>query len=695
MPDPGHDVSRRRKPRLIAWLIAGLLVLTGWAIASMLVAEEREKAQQAAVMLTRSISGILSDNVHRITGVVDRALLALRDDLKPSPNGGRGNHPRLTLWRTELDPVADMAWHVSMVDRDGEILASTSFMRVGFNIADRAYFIAARQDAPDSLIVSEPFRSQITGEMTVAFARRIRSSDGSFDGIVQAVVRSEVFSSVYQSAALGTAASIAILRADGMKIAEAPASTEGQRNSRASAAVAGVPYGEAAVLRDVDEEGRQRTTAYRAVPGRPLIVRVSMIDSEYLTANPARLATPRIAATALTVIVLVGLVIVLAYQRRIALADARDAHRLRELSERQMILDAALDNMDQGLLMVDAAGTVVVINQKAVELLDLPPQLAKPPFAHRDIFDWQISHSEFSDGKAKIDSDILQQLCEQSRAISVVSSMPEYQRTRPNGTVLSVHTTPLKGGGLVRTFTDVTELYRYSQDLERFAHVASHDLQEPLRKIATHARLLGSAIAEGDGPEVERCRAVLEASARRGRTIVSDLLHYAKLKDEPVQRAEVRLVDLLSPIVSRVRESAPDARISMALAPFAVRCDAGLISQVLENLIGNALKYCKPGQPADLRIEAAYDPIRGDVQIVVRDRGIGFDMAHASEIFQPFKRLVHRNEYAGTGIGLSIVRSIVAKHGWSVAADSVLGEGSAFTVTVPASDVAPVLAAAA
>jgi len=677
----------------LAWSAAGLILLSSWAVAALLIAAEREKSQEAAALLTRSISGVLADNTSRVVGVVDRALIAMRDFVESQPLESRELRPIPPIWMSELDPVADMIWQVSTANASGRIYLSTSHLRIGADLSGRDYFILARRLESDELVVSEPFLSDITGVVSVAFARRVRSRDGSFEGIVQAVVASDVLSHVYRSTGLGAAASIALLRFDGTKIAEAPdAGRDVRRNLRASAAVQGVPVGEASVVRDRDEEGRPRTTAYRAVPGRPLIVRVSLIDSESVLTNPTRIQTPYVAATVLTVIVLFGLVVVLAYQRRLAQADA---DRLRELSERQMLLDAALDNMNQGLLMVDVTGNVVVINEKAVELLGLPPQFTKPPFVGEELFRWQLNSAEFEGGHSNINNAIAARMNGYQGQGKCIAPVPEYQRVRPNGTVLNVRTTPLSGGGFVRTFTDVTELHRYAQDLERFAYVASHDLQEPLRKITTHTRLLGTAIADGDGPEVERCRVVLEASARRGRTIVSDLLNYAQLRDKTVQRVEIQLADLLGPIIARKRECAPDARISIALADVAVRCDAGLVTQVFENLIDNALKYRFLGQPADLHIESVVDPIDGTVRIAVRDRGIGFDRAHADEIFQPFKRLVSRSEYKGTGIGLSIVRSIVEKHGWTVSADSVRGEGSTFTVAIPATDVVTASAAAA
>lgn len=250
-----------------------------------------------------------------------------------------------------------------------------------------------------------------------------------------------------------------------------------------------------------------------------------------------------------------------------------------------------------------------------------------------------------------------------------------------------------KINGYVNVAFDITArkeseatIRRYAADLERFAHLASHDLQEPLRKIATHSTQLVKAVEADDKAEIERCVSVLIRSAQRGRGIVSDLLRYSKLQDRPVDRAPARLDHLVDDIVQQVAEPAAGT-ITVTVPPLTVHCDAALITQTLQNLIGNALKFRKKGTRAHIEISAAREA-DGTWVLTIADDGIGFEQDLKDRMFKPFERLVGKDEYAGTGIGLSLVKSIIEKHGWAIGAKGVPNVGSIFFIKIAAADVA-------
>ncbi len=232
------------------------------------------------------------------------------------------------------------------------------------------------------------------------------------------------------------------------------------------------------------------------------------------------------------------------------------------------------------------------------------------------------------------------------------------------------------------------KLERSNQDLREFAHLASHDLQEPLRKIVAFGTLLarekaGALDAEGHG-----YLATMRDAATRMQRLISSLLDYAKISaaTTPFTPTDLdavvrRVLDDLSIVIAETR-----AVITVAPLP-TVPADPTQLARVFQNLIGNALKFRRPEEPP--RIAIAVAPANGDdnddamVRITVRDHGIGFDPRYAGDIFAPFRRLHGRATYPGSGMGLAICRKVVERHGGTIVADSTSGGGTTITVTLP------------
>ena len=244
------------------------------------------------------------------------------------------------------------------------------------------------------------------------------------------------------------------------------------------------------------------------------------------------------------------------------------------------------------------------------------------------------------------------------------------------------------------TFTDISgrkkdeaTIRSAMADLERFAHLASHDLQHPLRKIAIHTGLLRQAVAESNADERERCLEIIHHAAQRGRHLVSDLLRYSKLGNGTLSRKTVRLDTMIGELIYDLLDTRPagDAYVENFLPELNVSCDGALIAQVFQNLFDNALKYRKKGTPGEIRIYC--EEKSTGISIHVADRGIGFDMKQKEAVFQPFSRLANAQQAEGTGIGLSLVRSIIDKHQWTIDARSEVGQGSDFFILIPQSDV--------
>lgn len=239
------------------------------------------------------------------------------------------------------------------------------------------------------------------------------------------------------------------------------------------------------------------------------------------------------------------------------------------------------------------------------------------------------------------------------------------------------------------------ELTRSNTELEQFAYIASHDLQEPLRKVQAFGDMLANQFRETLGDEGRDYLQRMQGAAKRMQGLINDLLNYSRITTkaqpfEPVNLPDVaRLV--LSDLESRIQETG--GRVELGPLP-TLEAEPTQMRQLLQNLIGNALKYRRKTEPPVVTVrsrvlepDAAAFLSQGEpvqfCEITVEDNGIGFEQKYVDRIFAPFERLHGRSEYEGTGMGLAICRKIAERHGGTITARSVPDQGSTFIVTIP------------
>lgn len=233
------------------------------------------------------------------------------------------------------------------------------------------------------------------------------------------------------------------------------------------------------------------------------------------------------------------------------------------------------------------------------------------------------------------------------------------------------------------------ELERSNEELQNFAFVASHDLQEPLRKIRAFSdrvrRRAGAALDDESKDSLTR----VEAAADRMQRLILDLLELSRVttKGRPLVRVDLdRTIDEVSDDLQARLEETQGRVVHDPLPP--VVADPAQLRQLFQNLIANALKFRREGSIPEVRIEAAERP-DGRITIRIADNGIGFEPKYADRIFVVFQRLHGRGEYEGSGIGLAIVRKIVERHGGTIQAEGVPGEGAAFVFDLPGENSEP------
>jgi signal transduction histidine kinase len=228
------------------------------------------------------------------------------------------------------------------------------------------------------------------------------------------------------------------------------------------------------------------------------------------------------------------------------------------------------------------------------------------------------------------------------------------------------------------------ELQRSNRELEQFASVASHDLQEPLRKVQAfgdrlHARY-ASALGEQGGDYLAR----MQAAAARMSKLINDLLAFSRVttRGQPFVPTDLNVV--AREVVDDLEERIAQAGGKVEVGPLpTLHVDPLQARQLLQNLIANALKFHKPGEPPVVRLGASGPNEAGEWALEVSDNGIGFEEQYRDRIFGLFQRLHGRLEYEGTGLGLAICRKIAERHGGQITAHSAPGLGATFVVTLP------------
>jgi two-component system sensor kinase FixL len=235
------------------------------------------------------------------------------------------------------------------------------------------------------------------------------------------------------------------------------------------------------------------------------------------------------------------------------------------------------------------------------------------------------------------------------------------------------------------------QLERSNRDLQDFAYVASHDLQEPLRKVCIFSERLKEANAGKFNTEsLEYLERVQKATVRM-QNLINDLLAFSRVTTKAQPFAPVNLAEIAAGVVSdlEARIETAKGRVELGLLPV-IDAEPLQMRQLLQNLIGNALKFRRPEEPPVVKVSAEMvpdpkNPQKQLCQLKVSDNCIGFEEKYLDRIFNVFQRLDTSQKYEGTGMGLAIVRKIALFHGGDITAKSKLGVGSTFIVTIPAS----------
>ncbi|WP_068922758.1 ATP-binding protein [Planobispora rosea] len=383
-------------------------------------------------------------------------------------------------------------------------------------------------------------------------------------------------------------------------------------------------------------------------------------------------------------VAVIGLALALNRDEREALAR-RLAAAEREASAQAETLSAIVESMHDGLAVIDAEGRFVMRNPAAHRMLD--------PTGPPDTVDaYDLSHPDGTPiGREQLPY-MLALAGHEVRGMDVLVHGPG----RAGNRMLSVSATRLPDErAAVVVFHDVTEERRHRDELAAFAGVVAHDLLNPLTTIDGWTQVLagaGSQAAGDDGAAgVGECVTRIRQASSRMRELIQDLLAHTTARDAPIEPVPIDL----GPITREVAAARGDHSAGQddGRAPVfhigeldAVRADRALLRQLLDNLIGNAVKYTAEGERPEITVTSAADR-PGWVRVEVADRGIGIPPGQHEMIFERFHRAHPGGPHGGSGLGLAICKHIVERHGGAIGVEDNPGGGSRFHFTLPAADV--------
>jgi diguanylate cyclase (GGDEF)-like protein len=463
LPPRDPWLRKQLRPALqgATFLGVAMIALT-WASIGFDLRLEWKSAQQAAIQNSGNLARAFEEQIIRSIREVDKALLVLRDAYERDPRHfNLDNSARYYLG--EAIPI------FGVIDQHGMLRATTpSRLQSPVDLSDREHFRLPANATDDELFIGRPVAARTTGQSAIFLARRIRNADGSFGGVLTGSLDPNHFVRFYESIDLGQRGAIALIGLDGVIRAARGLTFDPGRSLSGTGLFARMGRPEGWFVDKAILDGTPRLVSYRRVKGYPLIVAVGLALDEIFADYERDRRWYFVVGSALTLLVLIA--IALSIRHRMKLEDAREALHVSEASaqEKSRELQVTLDNMSQGIIMIDPSHEVAVINRQTINLLDLPPRFLDTRPKIEEILSYLWDKGEFGKGGEALDPYIREFI----KSGAVARDIVNYERTRPNGTVIQVHSAPLAGGGIVRTFTDVTD---YKRAEARVAYMAHHD----------------------------------------------------------------------------------------------------------------------------------------------------------------------------------------------------------------------------
>jgi PAS domain S-box-containing protein len=381
-------------------------------------------------------------------------------------------------------------------------------------------------------------------------------------------------------------------------------------------------------------------------------------------------------------------ILVTAAIRDISVRKAADRHLAQMEGKYRGLLEAAPDAM----VVVNQAGEIVLLNVRAEkqfgyrrhELLGQKVKALIPQgFAERIVADALRTSEEALTQRIGTGIELVARRKNGSE-FPVEMMLSPLEGTDGVLVTAAIRDITTRKAAEAELLKSVAELNRSNDELAQFAYIASHDLQEPLRMVASYTQLLSRRYKGKLDSDADEFIAFAVDGASRMQRLIQDLLSYSRVGTKGREIVETSSEAALKQALRNLRGAIEDSGALVTHDPLPdVLADDSQLIQLFQNLVGNAIKYQSPGVP-QIHVSAARSD-GGRWTFAVKDNGLGIDARYFEKIFVMFQRLHKRDEFAGTGIGLAICKKIVERHGGRISVESQLGEGSTFRFALAAS----------
>ena len=338
--------------------------------------------------------------------------------------------------------------------------------------------------------------------------------------------------------------------------------------------------------------------------------------------------------------------------------------------DREKVKEAAAEACRSGVgrqieyRMCHKDGSWRVLESTASTILDAEGRVDKLVIMNRDITDRKRAETALQEHKIHLEELVATRTAELIRANELLQrDITERKRVQQELT------------------RKLEELARSNAELEQFAYVASHDLQEPLRMVASYTQLLARRYKSKLDADADEFIGFAVDGASRMQQLIEDLLSFSRLTTRGKALTWTQAEAACNAAIGNLQESIKDSNAVVSVGPLpAVLADASQLAELFQNLIGNAIKYRNERRP-EIHVDAR--PHGNEWVFSVQDNGIGIEQQYFERIFQMFQRLHTRKDYPGTGIGLAICRKIIERHGGKIWVESQPRQGSTFLFTIP------------
>jgi len=698
--EPAKDQIPSDKEKLLLskpvfWGIAIVLAvisLAGLLTAKFLLDGYRVE-QRHAEITSQNLAKVLRDNLQGKLSATD---IILRDSIheylhQRTMGKGRPDTARVDDYLTAQARMVPSVLRTRISTADGIINFGENTHTSRTDISDRDFFIAHRDHPELGLFIGQPVLARIEKQWVITISRRISNPDGSFEGVAWALSSLNDLSNSFAEVSIGPKGAVVLFDQNRSIFTRYP-SSEGpgaviglKINSKEFIGTFEKNPQEATYQATSTTDNIRRTYSYQKIGDTPLYVMVGLADDDFLAEWHLQRNTAfgLFLLFSLVVMLIAGEIFKLWVSRSKTLAELERSNSANTFIANRLkqVLETAAD----GIIGLDCDSKVTFANPAAAAILGYG---SVGELLERRTTDCLGHH--LADGQ-----DCTEGFCSIRASLKdgEVRSVENETFSTKNGVLVPLrYTVSPMAGGAVLAFHDISaskameaELHRSNAELEQFAYVAAHDLRAPLRHVTSYVSLLERACGEALSSEAKDYIAFARDGARRMDGMIVALLDYSRIGRNQVTQS-VSLVEAaqeaLLNLHAAIQESGGQITLPEILPQ--VRGVRAELVRLFQNLLSNGLKYREPGRAPEIAVTC--QEAGKQWRIEVRDNGIGIAPEDRDRAFALFQRLVTRERYEGTGIGLAACKKIVANHGGQIWIEAnPARQGSCFVFSLPKS----------